>query len=201
MFIYKEDDKSQGICESCKKVVSTTFKYAPLKYKGAIIPDVLQDFCDNCGESVSIPPQSTFKLKEFRESLSRSVEFRVPMHIIDILVAIGSSFLNVNPKPNSICRIISEFYLSKTLKHEFLYIHNKILKAITDDLTKGESKGRLSCVLNDTTYSALKLFAEKESVNIHVIEKSIIIAAKHDILDNDDKELAKEFRSFALSRL
>lgn len=66
---FKEGDKSKGPCEKCQKLVSITFKNAPFKYKEFIIPNILQGFCDECGDSVSIPHQSTFKIKEFREKL------------------------------------------------------------------------------------------------------------------------------------
>jgi hypothetical protein len=67
MHIYKEGDKSKGPCEKCRKLVSTTLRYAPLKYNGFVIPNILQGFCDTCGEPVSIPHQSSFKIKAFRD--------------------------------------------------------------------------------------------------------------------------------------
>jgi len=65
MYIYKEGDKSKGPCESCGRLVATTFRYAPLEYNGSVIPDVLQDFCDLCGSPVSVPQQSAYKIREF----------------------------------------------------------------------------------------------------------------------------------------
>ena len=69
MEIFKEGDKSKGICNECGKLVFITFKNTPFKYKEFIIPNLLQGFCDECGESVSIPHQSTLKIKEFTEKL------------------------------------------------------------------------------------------------------------------------------------
>jgi len=39
MVILKEGDKSKGPCEKCRKLVTETFRLAPLKYNGLIIPD------------------------------------------------------------------------------------------------------------------------------------------------------------------
>jgi hypothetical protein len=64
---FKEGDKSRAVCDTCKKIVSTTFRYSPYNYDGLIIPDILQGFCDVCGVVVSIPHQSSYKIKEFRE--------------------------------------------------------------------------------------------------------------------------------------
>lgn len=200
MIIYKEGDKSKGPCEKCRKLVNTTFKYAALKYKGLVIPEILQDFCDICGSPVSIPHQSTYRIREYREQYNHSLEFRVPPHHMDILVAIGITH-NVSQKPNFLCRIISELYLSKVLKPEGPDIQKKIMDALDDDLAKGKSKDRLSCLFPDTTYSVLKSIASKSKLNSSTIVKGIIVAAKHDILDNKDKSLAKEFEHLAVSRL
>ena len=200
MFIYKEGDKSKGPCEKCRKLVTTTFRYEPLKYNGMIIPEVLQDFCDRCGSAVSIPYQSSYRIREYRERCNHSLEFRVPPHHTDILVAIGMTH-KVSQKPNLLCRLLAEIYLSKAILPGGGAILEKIIRALEDDLAKGKSKDRLSCMFPDTTYSALKTITENEKVNSSSIMKGIIVAAKHDILDNDDKKIVREFEAFAAARL
>jgi hypothetical protein len=200
MIILKEGDKSKGPCENCRKLVNTTFRYAPLKYNGLVIPDILQGFCDECGESVSIPHQSSYKIKEFRERINHQLELRVPSHYTDILIAIGSLH-KVSQKPNFLCRLIAELYLSKTYLPEGRDIRHKIMEALEDDLAKGKSNDRLSCLFHDTTYSALKAIAEEENVKSSTIVKGIIVVAKHDILDKKNKDITKEFEEFAAARL
>jgi hypothetical protein len=200
MFIYKEGDTSKGPCEKCRKLVTTTFRYAPLKYNGLVIPEVLQDFCDTCGSPVSIPHQSSYRIREFREQYNHALEFRVPSHHTDILLAIGMTH-KVSQKPNSLCRIISELYLSKIIKPDGQDVQRKIIEALDEDLAKGKSKGRLSCLFPDTTYSTLKTVADEEKTTSSTIVKGIIVMAKHDILDNEDKKITKEFEEFAASRL
>jgi len=201
MVILKEGDKSKGACEKCRKLVITTFRYAPLKYNNLVIPDILQGFCDECGEPVSIPHQSSYKIKEFRERVSHQVELRVPSHYTDILIAIGAIH-KISQKPNLMCRLIAELYMSKTyIPAEGKAIYRKIMNGLGDDLAKGKSKDRLSCLFTDTTYTALKKIADMGKMNSSTIMKGIIVMAKHDILDNEDKKLTKEFEEFAASRL
>lgn len=57
---YVEGDKSSGICETCKKKVSTYFKKHTLQN----IPDVLVSICQECGNVVGIPAQSIKMLKK-----------------------------------------------------------------------------------------------------------------------------------------
>lgn len=66
--VYKEGDKSKAICEKCSKVVITTFKYADFIVNDNKISNILQGFCDECGESVSIPHQSTLKIYEYKKN-------------------------------------------------------------------------------------------------------------------------------------
>ena len=200
MVILKEGDKSKGPCERCRKLVNTTFRYAPLKYNGLSIPDILQGFCDECGESSSIPHQSSFKIREFRERVNHQLELRIPSHYTDILIAIGSIH-KISQKPNLLCRLITQLYLSKTYLAEGREIRHRIMDALEDDLAKGKANDRISCLFPDTTYATLKTIAEKERVKSSSIVKGIIVIAKHDILDNEDKALTKEFEEFAASRL
>lgn len=200
MIILKEGDKSKGPCEKCRKLVNTTFRYAPLKYNELLIPDILQGFCDECGESISIPHQSSFKIREFRERMNHKLELRVPSHYTDILIAIGSIH-KISQKPNLLCRLITQLYLSKTYIAEGREIRHRIMDALKDDLAKGKAKDRISCLFPDTTYTTLKKIAENEKVKSSAIVKGIIVVAKHDILDNQDKTLTKEFEEFAALRL
>ena len=200
MKIFKDGDKSKGPCEKCRKLVCTTFHYAPLKYDKLTIPDILQSFCDECGESVSIPHQSSYRIKEYRERVNHQLELRVPSHYTDILIAIGSIH-KISQKPNLLCRLITQLYLSKTGFAGGEEIRNRIINALNDDLAKGKANDRLSCLLPDTTYTALETLAKKENVKSSAIIKGIVVAAKHDILDNGDKKLAKELETFAMAKL
>jgi hypothetical protein len=164
------------------------------------MPDILQGFCNLCGEAVSLPHQSTFKIKEYRDTHNHSFELRVPLHYTDILLAIGQAH-KVSQKPNSLCRIVSELYLSKMSKPEGINIRKRIILALDEDLAKGESRDRLSCVFPDTTYTMLKLFADDEKKKQSAIVKGIIIAAKHDLLDDSKSKFAKEFEDLAAARL
>ena len=66
---YEENDKSRGICAKCKRIVGTTFRNAPLKLDSCDIQNILQGFCDECGCPVSIPHQSSSKIRERLDEL------------------------------------------------------------------------------------------------------------------------------------
>jgi hypothetical protein len=63
---YKAGEKSKGPCEKCRGIVNTTYKYAPYKYQGDVLPRLLQEVCNGCGRTVAIPQQSSEQLREWR---------------------------------------------------------------------------------------------------------------------------------------
>jgi hypothetical protein len=69
---FKVGDKSKAICRNCKKVVYTTFKYAPLIDNKITIPRILQAHCNICNESCSIPHQEIDKIRSFLEKKGKS---------------------------------------------------------------------------------------------------------------------------------
>jgi hypothetical protein len=201
MIIHKEGEKSKAICEKCKEIVSATFRYADFTVNGCKIPDVLQGFCDKCNESVFLPHQSTFRIREYRErNYSHRLEFRIPSHFTDIILAIGNVH-KISSKPNLLCRLLSELYLGKLLCPGGQKLRRKIIDSLNEDLAKGKSKDRLSCVFPDTTYSTLKTIAGEEHKSDAEIVKGVIMVAKHDLLDKENTEFGREFEELAMARL
>jgi hypothetical protein len=200
MVIYKEGEKSGAICEKCGKIVPTTFRYAYYAINASKIPDVLQGFCDMCGEAVSLPQQSTFRIREYRENFSHPLEFRIPTHFTDILLAIGSVH-TISRKPNLLCRLLSELYLGKIHRPGGQEIRRQILEALSDDLAHGNSKDRLSCLFPDAAYATLKALSKEEHKTISDIVKGIIVAAKYDLLDKVNTTLCREFEELAAARI
>lgn len=71
--VKKEGDKSKGICENCKGVVETTFKYrdVPFSDDSGVVKNLLANVCDTCDEVVSIPAQETPKIKDALEKINK----------------------------------------------------------------------------------------------------------------------------------
>ena len=66
MHRYKERDNSKAVCENCKSLVTTTFKYRDMEIKGiGVVKSILVAVCNNCNETIAIPNQSTEQIKYF----------------------------------------------------------------------------------------------------------------------------------------
>lgn len=67
---YKEGEKSKGICENCKEIVTTTFRYDTLRYNDKInIPNILIASCDICKAHTSIPHSESIKIKRYLDEI------------------------------------------------------------------------------------------------------------------------------------
>ena len=199
MRILKEGDKSKAICPKCKDIMSITYRYADFNYKGHVIKNVLRGYCDECGEVVSFPHQSTLKIREFNESHSKALEVRVPSHYKDILLAIGNAH-KISWEPNGIFRLVSELY-TESLRSS--YNQKAILQffhALNDKLAEGKNSDRLSCRMPLSSYEYLGEIASKNNYKVSELAKAFIINAKYDLLDHTKSEKSKSFESLAARR-
>lgn len=97
MKLWKEGDRSAGVCEVCKKRVATVFERRNIVPEpGLVVPNVLVAACSDCGEVVSIPYQSTPRINQARkehpakgqdaeEPELDKAEVRIPMELEDAL--------------------------------------------------------------------------------------------------------------------
>lgn len=65
MKFYEAGSPSKAICESCKGLVPTTFRYRDVAFDDGrdSVKDILVAVCDHCDTVVSIPAQSTPAIK------------------------------------------------------------------------------------------------------------------------------------------
>ena len=73
MKIWYVGDKSKALCETCRKILSTTFDYydVPLEKRDGVAKQIMAATCDDFGTVVAIPPQSMPAIR----MLVRSPEF------------------------------------------------------------------------------------------------------------------------------
>src|SRR4051812_22752801 len=92
MKLWKEGDRSKGVCERCKRLVTTRFerRTVNLERPKATVHDVLVAVCDSCEEVVAVPHQSSLRLQEVRRQEVPRFEVRVPLVLNDALRLIAS---------------------------------------------------------------------------------------------------------------
>lgn len=140
MKILKVGDTQVVACNHCKAFESVTFQLCDVPFSdgSGIVKNVLAGVCDKCKTIAVIPHQSTPVIKKQLESQRKSIEVRVPAHLIDIL----------NLASYELCGSIDfvptlmKFYIHALSTNEIspkdipVYLHS--------DLSKGKAQKRLS---------------------------------------------------------
>ncbi len=81
-----EGEKGKAICNSCG-VTTITYSLRDVDFsdKSGTVKDILSGVCDKCYEVITIPAQSTARIKSEYNRVRKPLEVRVPAHYIDIL--------------------------------------------------------------------------------------------------------------------
>jgi hypothetical protein len=202
MIFYKEGDFSKAICPHCKKIVQTTFKVRTSNITDneriLTVPHILVSVCNICDHIVSVPQQSFAAIGEIRKKeIKKSIEVRLARHQLDILnnviVATGITVTD-DLRSNLIRYYLSSLDLKKnTMKRLEENLNSDILKG------KFSKKERISVKIN----SELRLFVDQilHISNLKQTEliESIIIEAKHDVLDHPKDGRKSSLRKFLLA--
>lgn len=191
MKIYIEGEKSKGLCQVCKKLVPTTFKVdsVPLSSSKGTVDDILVAKCDQCDHIVSIPQQSAPRIKEVLTK-KHSLEVRVPIHLLDILVLASDQFHM--GAPEQLKDSLIRYYIA--LANEDKHISQSVKKFSESQFAKG-SGHRLSLKINDVIYERFLNLMKQTKLNKTQLLKGLILQINEDILQNPVKrrmnELAK----------
>ena len=173
MKMYAEGDQARAVCHKCKAVCAATFRYKPYVTEfGDSVAEVLQGFCNACGERILLPPQSTPRVAPYYQKQSVVEEFRIPNPAEDALLCLGSEFGMEKP---DVFKALLRFYLDK--KHVKL-----AAKAAVPDL--GKAKARLSVRIEE---SLVRLFA-KRIQDLDMPKSQFVVAM---IWDAKDRLLGK----------
>lgn len=70
MIVYLEGEVIRTLCEYCEGRQKAAFRYGSVKMDGGLVIDgVMQAFCNKCGSSLVIAPQSTPRIRQARALL------------------------------------------------------------------------------------------------------------------------------------
>jgi len=181
MKIYKVGDKSKGLCEQCKKLVSTTFKIkeVPLSSGKKKVSDLLVAVCDRCEHVVSIPQQSSIRIKETLAKDKKPLEVRVPQHLLDVLYVTSASF-GIG-SPGMLKDVLIRYYITSASKNKRIL---KSIKALsTSEFTKGAANTRISLKLNEALSKEFNRLINEANLTQTQFIKGLIALINKSILE------------------
>ena len=181
MKILKVGDTTKAACNTCKSFQDVTFKLrdTPFSDGSGIVKNVLVGVCNTCDSVAVLPHQSTPAVKKQLEKQRKSLESRVPAHMIDILnlasdkLGGGTEFV-----PN-----IVKYYIH-ALSNKDISSH-QLSNYLKSDLAKGVAQKRISLKGRhlEAELIALKKLLEIESTTD--LLKIVVLKINDDVLVNE----------------
>lgn len=196
MQVWKENDRSEGMCSTCKRRVETVFKLRDYRLgeSGIEVPKLLVAVCRSCDGIVAIPAQSTPKLKEARERRKEEfLEVRIPSHLDDVIHLLAERFAAAVTafRPD-----LLRFYLGEVVSGEGFAARVGLLA--DTDLAKGPACSRITLRVPEDMLSAARNRARAAGISTDAaLVRGLIVAAKEDVLDGRTPGRAESLRGVA----
>lgn len=191
MKILKVGDTKKAACDSCKSFQDVTFKLRDVPFADGtgIVKNVLVGVCDSCNSVVVLPHQSTPVVKKQLEIQRKSLESRVPAHMIDILNLVsdelggGTEFV-----PN-----IMKFYIHSLSSRAISPLN--ISRFLKTDLANGKAQKRISLKGRHLEEELLLLKEITEIETTTDLIKSIVLKINDDILINKKQKAIAQLKN------
>jgi hypothetical protein len=194
--ILSDGDKGQAICESCARVVASTYRYrnVPFSDGKGIASNILVGVCDQCETVVAIPAQSTPAIKRDRRVASQSIEAALPAPYVD---ALDLACFTIDPNSTAEFRKkLLLFYVHKLASGE---LDMAVLRAREPSFAvkTGTVKRRLSMKVSAYLADEFSRLVSDASMSRTDLLKSLVVEIKRQIVDGEDVSMLGELRTLA----
>ncbi|MDW5498895.1 hypothetical protein R6Y99_03660 [Pseudomonas lundensis] len=195
MKIVKEGDTRSVLCQNCGKSVATyRLRDVDFSDRRGTVKNILAAVCNQCDAVVSIPAQSTPRIKSEFEQAKSALEVRVPAHYLDIL----------NVATQKIDDSLDEDF-HKTLILYYLhaltsgrYPQQELKALLGSELAKAKSSKRLSMKVSKKQLAELNSIMEQQSLTRSSdVVKAVILKIYQDIVQEKNLAILPELRNVA----
>lgn len=203
MKIYAAGDTSKAICESCKALVPTTFRYRDVAFddNSGSVKDILVAVCDHCDTVVSIPAQSTPAIKRVRDTADIPLEVFLSAREIELL---DVAAWRVDPNSTTrfrkpllayfIRRLASDPDGPKRLKASL----QTMKTAATKRLSAGPTpRKRLSCRISPTTNGMIEGLMSASGLKKSDLVKGVVHEIERTLVTPDNPQDLQKLRDVA----
>jgi len=195
MKFVKEGEKGKAICNSCGLTdITYLLRDVDFNDNSGTVKDILVGVCDKCHAIISIPAQSTAKIKKEYDKTRKSLEVRLPAHYLDIL-AFASQKIDKS-LDESFYKALIIFYIHqlKEEKHSKEYFEH----LLNSELAKAKSSKRLSFKLSERNQKEFNEIIFSNGIkNISELIKIVILKINDDIIRLNKKKEINTLRNFA----
>lgn len=200
MKIWYSGDKSKALCETCAKVVTTTFDYHDVPFEGGagFARQIMAATCDECGTVVAIPPQSTPAIRVAREVASKPLEVVIAAPFMDTL---DLASYRIDPSAGVILRkSLIAYFVHRSVNDDYLVerlrrnaeVHRAMWRSWQDAPSK-----RLSMKVTPRIGHEFEELARKSALNKTTLVKAIVMDIASEIVEPDEPHMMPELRRMA----
>jgi hypothetical protein len=191
MKILKVGDTKKAVCNSCESFQDVTFQLrdTPFNDGTGIVKNVLVGVCNACDSVAVLPHQSTPAVKKQLEKQRKSLESRVPAHMIDIL-NLASDKLGGGTEfaPN-----IMKYYIHALSNKEIS--SKNISRYLNSDLAKGVAQKRISLKGRHLEEEMILLKKLTKIESTTDLLKIVVLKINDDVLVNERPKTMNQLKS------
>lgn len=195
MKIVKEGDQRQVVCETCG-LITATYRLRDIEFSdgSTTVRNVLAGVCDSCDTVVSIPSQSTAKVRAEYNKVKTSVDVRLPAHYLDILNLAAQ--IIAPDLPESFNKPLILYYLHALSSGRYSSTDLHLL--LNTDLAKAKSSKRLSLKLNQQSLAEINVLMQSQGLQSNTeVFKLVILKINEDIVQQKALTRLPELRNLA----
>ena len=197
MKIVKVGDTQKAACHQCRRFENVTYKLrnVPFSDGAGVVKNVLVGVCDCCDSVAVLPHQSTPAVKKQLETQRRSLESRVPAHMVDIL---NLASVEISGGTEFVPGLIKFFIHSMSTND---ISPRGISKYLNSDLAMGKSQKRISIKgrLVAKEFGRLKKITNIDSTTD--LLKSVVLKINDDVLVNKKSKTIRALKNIVAATI
>ncbi|HEX9709968.1 MAG TPA: hypothetical protein VGB42_08410 [Candidatus Thermoplasmatota archaeon] len=192
MKIWKDGDESRAICPTCERRTGIVFRRRSVELEGpdVRVPDVLVGVCRDCQGVAMIPEQSTPRLRSAIERPKRTMNARLPGHLIDVLSLLADRWTGGarSSAPALVRFLVHRFAADAALAR-------RVKSHLGDPLAGGAGDDDLSVRVPLHLLIAMDEMAERVGIATRTdVLRGLLVMAKEDLLEERDPDLVRAVR-------
>ena len=173
--------------------VRVVFVYRDLTLdSGVVVKDVLVGVAEDTGEVLTVPAQSTPRIKLARAAKDETFSVRIPFELNDVLWGVSHE---LGANPTKFNPVLIRFYLHEATDSRTMA--RRLKRLSTSDLAAKSPKTKLTLRSNSDLLERVKQVEEREGVSRSELVRGAVIAMKEDVFDRPRKGRLAQLRAIA----
>ena len=195
MRVLQAGDTGTAICPLCETHVRIRYEYRPFRLEetGVEVDHVLVGVCQDCGDTVTVPAQSTPRLKAARRKKEETIEARVPRPLEDLIYAVAEK---VGTSAEEFRSQLVRYYLLEVA--EKAETARRVGRLAASDLARARKEARISVRVDPSLLErAMEAAAEQGVQTQSDLVRGLVLAGAEDVLEGRASRRRRELEKIA----